>query len=122
VSSSPNYLLTEKTRDGVSSFGPLYIWQNMLHTECYEEAQKQPLVFWAEETARSFDAIYRTFPKWKRSADVETNAETIRSDFTSWYNAARFDLRHSAPLKVGLKKYLSKTEYKELKLDSPPTH
>jgi hypothetical protein len=49
-------------------------------------------------------------------------AETIRSDFTSWYNAARVDLRKSAQLKVELKKYLSKAEYKKLKLDSPPTH
>jgi hypothetical protein len=116
-----NYLLIEDTRDGVSSLGPLYICQKMLHTECYEEAQKQPLVFRAEETAGWFDVIYGPFPKWRELADVETNAETIRSDFTSWYNAARVDLRKSTPLKVGLKKYLSKIEYRKLKLNCPAT-
>ena len=87
----------------------------MLHTECYEEAQKQPLVFRTAEEAHWFDVVYRSFPEWKELKD----GVTIRYNFTSWYNGVRADLRRDKVLKRGLKHYLSKSKRTSLRLDFP---
>jgi len=101
-------LLTSETPPASSA--PAYICKTMLHTECYQEAQKQPLVFRSGYAAHWFDVLYRSFPEWKELTD----SDTIRYNLEPWYNGIRYDLRHDKALRRELKHYLSRTERRSL--------
>jgi hypothetical protein len=114
-----NYLVVQGLLDSEAvpgSSGAGYICRTMLHTECYQEAQSQALVFRREEAAHWFDVVYRSFPEWRELTDDDT----IRYNLNPWRHGVRYDLRHNKALKRGLRRYLSKGERKSLGLDSSP--